>query len=198
MNVAVMNDLRMASVLDVLPLDCCVIRLVFLQVLFPFCPWSELSDSEPVETEVDRPACTTAELITSQTDLTSSPLLSYTSSLTHTPPPLSKTPSVPLTVLDSSSLISDARSASPVPSDSASVTQRGLVSLLSLSNSPLSPQSEAFSDDSVSYTTPHTQTDPPHSTHSTEALSTPSLSDSLSDESSLTCTQVDSFPVNIP
>lgn len=63
-------------------LVCCMITLVFLQVLEPFCPLSEQESSDLEEVEVIQPASSATELLPSQTKLNPCSLPSDSSAAT--------------------------------------------------------------------------------------------------------------------
>lgn len=63
-------------------LACCMITLVFLQVLEPFCPLSEQESSDLEEVEVIQPASSATELLPSQTKLNPCSLPSDSSAAT--------------------------------------------------------------------------------------------------------------------
>ncbi|KAL7406581.1 hypothetical protein ABVT39_022615 [Epinephelus coioides] len=172
------------------------------KVLEPFCPLSEQENSEPEEQEVDQPTCSAAVLITSQTELNSSPLpsdssspahkdLSCTASLTET-----EAVSVPLTVTASSSF-SGAESVlppSPPLSNCTSASEPCLVSVPPLSKSPSNSHSGVLSVKDDSCISPQTQSDPSDSHPCVDVIAAP-VSEILSNESN--CAQIENTPSEI-
>lgn len=102
-------------------LVCCMITLVFLQVLEPFCPLSEQESSDLEEVEVIQPASSATELLPSQTKL--NPCSLHSDSSAATPKDLScsavfaetSIAPVPFTAIPAASF-SDTDAGLPLPS----------------------------------------------------------------------------------
>lgn len=139
------------SVMDesLLCLVCSMMPLVFLQVLEPFCPLSEQESLEPDQLEVNEPPCSTAVLISSQTELNTCAVSSDASSPTHKDSSCHSSPtdaelnSVPVTVVAAASLSDADSDLAPPLSGCTSVSQQGLMCLPLLSNNPPDPHSGA-------------------------------------------------------